>query len=581
MGYEKAPLSSDEYEELVLGDFDDSDVEQYAQNFVRFVGKKKIAEARSSASHFMLQTNHNANDLRRNPLMLGLMMWIFNIRDDVPSNRPEIYQECARLMFERWDGDRNILVDVPQTFDRLQVFSYLAYKIFDDEELSSGVTAKWIEKEIRVHLSEVLESSPQAQAASRALVNFIVDRSWVMSEKGDNVFSFTHQTFLEFFFATYLDDQYDTVDQLFNALEPHIRLDEWDVVSRLAIQIKTHRNRRRQDECIDLIVSRLEDPAISAPERRAVAGHAVRCLEFLIGSESSVRRLIEASMDALLQNYKVDNSEMLEAAALFFAGARERRSFVAGVVEEWLKSTFEAGSDEDRDFILAFVDGYKGKYLRFGEALALCRSVPASMVTRFRGSIMPRLIDESASNPKAAKTLFEWTGTAPIASIRAFGPSFIHYARPDFSVQVDGFSALALCASGAYAHLSNQSNFDRSKAEANLAVLGRFWRAEGLANTRPFPANPDLNNPPGGIWASLLRSMKADGDIRLAACVSCYLEIDNHGRRTNEGSDHLELLEELDRQEKLLKRSKDYDAAEMVREIKHCCNDWHQNREDL
>ena len=213
VGYSKAPLPS-EFDTLVLGKFEDTDVSEYATKFMKVVAGKKLPEARSLARKFMAQTETNAQDLRKNPLMLGLMMWIFNIRRDVPSNRPEIYQECSRLMFERWDTDRDILVDIPRTFDRFQVFSYLASKIFGDEDLAGGVTLDWIEKESRSYLSEVLENKPQAYQTAKLLIEFISGRAWVMSEKGEEVFSFTHQTFLEFFFAKFLDESHDTVSSI-------------------------------------------------------------------------------------------------------------------------------------------------------------------------------------------------------------------------------------------------------------------------------------------------------------------------------------------------------------------------------
>ena len=72
--------------------------------------------------------------------MLGLMVYLFIYRGDVPSNRPEIYKECATLMFEKWDQRREIIFNIPVDFDLLDLFSYLASKIFGSADTEDGVS---------------------------------------------------------------------------------------------------------------------------------------------------------------------------------------------------------------------------------------------------------------------------------------------------------------------------------------------------------------------------------------------------------------------------------------------------------
>jgi predicted NACHT family NTPase len=112
VGYDDASLT-DDFEELILERFDEREILSYLSKFFKVVGGRTEAEAGQFAQDFLRQTAANASDLRTNPLMLGLMAWLFNARGDVPSNRPEIYRECAILMFERWDPDRDIGADVP------------------------------------------------------------------------------------------------------------------------------------------------------------------------------------------------------------------------------------------------------------------------------------------------------------------------------------------------------------------------------------------------------------------------------------------------------------------------------------
>jgi predicted NACHT family NTPase len=244
VGYDDAPLSED-FEELILERFDQNEILNYLNKFFKVVGGRSDQESAQLAQDFLRQTASNAADLRANPLMLGLMAWLFNARGDVPSNRPEIYRECAILMFERWDPDRDIKADVPADFDKLHLFSTLASKIFGDPELAAGVESRWLTQKIREYLEALYENKAQATAGTKAILKFITGRAWVMTDIGDGVFAFTHQTFLEYFFARYVDEKADTVSEVLDEIIPHVLLREWDVVAHLSLQIKTHRSLRR------------------------------------------------------------------------------------------------------------------------------------------------------------------------------------------------------------------------------------------------------------------------------------------------------------------------------------------------
>ncbi len=286
VGYDDAPLSND-FEEIVLEHFDREEVSAYMKKFMMVVAAKKAEEALEASRKFLFQTERNAADLRRNPLMLGLMAWIFNSREDVPSNRPEIYRECAILMFERWDSERHINPEIPYDFDRLQLFSHLAALIFESSELRAGVDEGWLQKQIQTYFERIYENRAMAYLASNKLVKFMCGRAWVMSEVGDKTYTFTHQTFLEYFFARHIDDTNDTAERLLNTIIPKIKNREWDVVSHLALQIKTHRNLRKQEEAIKLLRNELQVEQISA-EQNAIVSFAARALEYLPGPEFGI-----------------------------------------------------------------------------------------------------------------------------------------------------------------------------------------------------------------------------------------------------------------------------------------------------
>ena len=92
---------SDDYLPMALARFNLEEVEQFASRLIRAVRQNSSKEEISAqASVFLDQTKNIGDDLRENPLMLGLMVYLFVYKGEVPAYRPEIYKECATLMFE-------------------------------------------------------------------------------------------------------------------------------------------------------------------------------------------------------------------------------------------------------------------------------------------------------------------------------------------------------------------------------------------------------------------------------------------------------------------------------------------------
>ncbi|MGO4841691.1 hypothetical protein AB4144_56460, partial [Rhizobiaceae sp. 2RAB30] len=97
MGYRDAPLSED-FDVFGLSRFNNEEISKYCEKSIKAVSGEDTKSAADKARDFLRQTARIGSDLRENPLMLGLMVQIFVYRGDVPSNRPEVYKECATLM---------------------------------------------------------------------------------------------------------------------------------------------------------------------------------------------------------------------------------------------------------------------------------------------------------------------------------------------------------------------------------------------------------------------------------------------------------------------------------------------------
>jgi hypothetical protein len=262
VGYEHAALDSDLFIAVRLTDFTSKQVAEYAQRWFSLDERPDLPAAAQRTSDFV-EESESVPDLRANPLLLGLMCNLYKGRGFIPRNRPEVYEKCATMLFETWDAQRNI--DVLKPFEDLlrPTIRHLAYWIYADPLLSVGVTEHAATVETQRFLATWRFGDDQAKAehAARSFIDFCRGRAWVFSDLGADqddsaVFQFTHQTFLEFFAAEQMVQDHESTADLLTAIRPHIDMDEWEVVTQLAVQMQ----QRRHLGAADTMLLALADP---------------------------------------------------------------------------------------------------------------------------------------------------------------------------------------------------------------------------------------------------------------------------------------------------------------------------------
>ena len=244
VGYDQARLDDTQFTSFRLGNFRDEDVAVYARKWFALEDG-----AHPDESDTFLAESKSVHDLRSNPLLLSLMCILYRGEGSLPRNRAEIYEQCANLLFRRWDARRRIYQDLRAGHLLEPALRHLAWWLFTRDNAQSAVT----ERELVTATTEFLhgrgfESEDAARQAAREFVTFCAGRMWVFSDAGTTVtgeclYSFTHRTFLEFFAAAQLAYDSDTPEKLARALAPHVARGEWEIVAELAVQIKDSTSR--------------------------------------------------------------------------------------------------------------------------------------------------------------------------------------------------------------------------------------------------------------------------------------------------------------------------------------------------
>lgn len=243
VGYDQARLDDSQFTRYRLGGFSDGQVTRYAHLWFAQEDDLSAEEVPRWAAAFLEETA-SVPDLRTNPLLLSLMCILYRGEGSLPRNRAEIYEQCASLLFRKWDAHRRIRQELRAGHLLEPALRHLAWWLFSRGDAQSAVS----QHELAAKTTEFLhvrgfESLDDARAAAGEFVDFSRGRMWVFSDAGttragEPLYAFTHRTFLEYFAAAHLAFDSDSPEDLARTLRPHVARNEWEVVAELALQIK-------------------------------------------------------------------------------------------------------------------------------------------------------------------------------------------------------------------------------------------------------------------------------------------------------------------------------------------------------
>lgn len=356
IGYKEAPLDESKFEVYRLAPFEDLQVEEYVTKWFAIDRELTKEQQKEKVAAFLTESK-NLTDLRSNPLMLGLMCNIYKGEGYIPRNRPDVYAKCAEMLFERWDRGRNIkLPDLVKNIESKikPLMMYLANWIYEEQSLQSGVTEKKLVEKAADYLCEKrFEDRDDAECAARAFIHFCRGRAWVFTNVGTNkndeeLYQFTHRTFLEYFTAARLVSINRTPKELFDFLLPKIAKQEWDVVSQLAFQIQNRSIEDAGDELLSYLLKEIEIGQKDNNEKWNLISFAVRCLEFIVFSPKITTNIVTLTIEEGIKfglsqfedndrekNYCLDNEEIVaESIQNIGQSDWENKTKIISVIQE-------------------------------------------------------------------------------------------------------------------------------------------------------------------------------------------------------------------------------------------------------
>ncbi len=231
VGYDQAPLDERRFEAYRLAPFDDNQVREYVKKWFDAETDWSTDDKEGKVESFLAESE-TVPDLRSNPLMLSLLCNIYRGENYIPSSRPEVYEKCALMLFDRWDRSRGLGPTLQYQSHLNPTMKYLAHWIYADPRLREGVTEQQLVTAAASYLSpSLITVRDEAETIAREFVEFCRGRAWVFTDTGltgygEPLYQFTHQTFLEYFTAAYLVRIHRTPEPLLAILRPRIERQE-------------------------------------------------------------------------------------------------------------------------------------------------------------------------------------------------------------------------------------------------------------------------------------------------------------------------------------------------------------------
>ncbi|MEV7011158.1 NACHT domain-containing protein [Streptosporangium sp. NPDC051022] len=387
IGYEQARLDPKQFTTYQVAGFDEGRVKDYVLRWFGEEDNTTPERAAELAEVFMIESA-SVPDLRANPLMLALMCILYRGEGSIPQNRPEVYEECAKLLFTKWDERRKIHVELQARHLIEPALRHLAYWLLTRDEAGATVSKRQLIEETTQFLSSHrFEDPDQARAAADQFVEFCRGRGWVFSDagttaRGEELYTFTHRTFMEYFAAAYLAADCDTPADLAKRIAPRIARQEWDVPGQLAVQIKNKNSNRGGERVIEALLNERRYRATAG--RGNVLSFLARCLSFVDPPPRLVRTLTDRILDhALRDPFSADLTTPLQCLLI---SANSTREDVSTQIINWLAVVLES-TDENRRinglrliFAIEILGDVRKDYWREQENV-LCAQYRSELVT--------------------------------------------------------------------------------------------------------------------------------------------------------------------------------------------------------
>lgn len=305
VGYESAPMG-ESFTRVSLPRLTKSELHEYCDKFFTVMPP---SEVEVSPADFLHQTK-SVDEIRRNPLMLGVLCSLYLAGRRVPRNRLELYKDCSEMLFSAWDSRRRLYVDVDDEINTEAAVNELALEVFrtGEEDFSEPWVRSFL---IEYYISATRKSRRLAERFADAALDVWQGRRWMIVDAGErggeDYFRFSHRTFLEYYAARQMVFECETSTKVFSALEPYLETRSATVFCSLAAEISAAQYRGAANELITAGVAAAREARLQQNPSKAynLLAFFIEIMPTLRWASAENKQLITESMTSQLADISI------------------------------------------------------------------------------------------------------------------------------------------------------------------------------------------------------------------------------------------------------------------------------------
>jgi len=246
-GYRHSSRLGEGYKVVTLHPFNESDVRKFVLNCNRqieiFVTGSNAeaainrADVRSKQLLDAIFVNQRLIELSFIPLLLMIILLIYRDRGDLPDRRVKIYEAIVDVLLSQWDEAKGMQKTQAldgshlENRDSLLILEKIAFEIHSQRlrEVNQRQLFDLLIQQFQA-LGRTVE---QARKESLAYIRVIQERTGILQERGQGIYSFAHLSLQEYLTASALSRRED----IFAIVQNNLKDSWWHEVIKMAISL--------------------------------------------------------------------------------------------------------------------------------------------------------------------------------------------------------------------------------------------------------------------------------------------------------------------------------------------------------
>ncbi len=207
IGYNPKRLRDAQFHHFMLQDLEPEQIKNFIYRWHNLTFNDEVDKVRKRERlQKAIDTSKAIGELAGNPLLLT-MMAILNRNQDLPRDRPTLYEQASRVLLHQWDVERALVehqqleIQTIDYKDKQAMLRQVAYHMQAAEKGLAGnlISASDLERILTGYLKSIEIS--QARTVARLLIEQLRSRNFILCFLGADSYGFVHRTFLEYFCA--------------------------------------------------------------------------------------------------------------------------------------------------------------------------------------------------------------------------------------------------------------------------------------------------------------------------------------------------------------------------------------------